>query len=344
MVITLDDTKRQAIASKLADMKAIQTLLINNEQYFIKECQDADICERLQDMLDDDQKNLSIIETVIVQYGIPAEPRESIQRIVAEMQHMLEQSEFTLHEKVSQHELLKHKQVMNGLLVHKAGQVVGSDIEAAIAPLNAVNFENRAHQEQLKGILEALGVRELTGQDAKQGLWARVQDAIAALTGVVGSAASHSDLDMRVQDLIRMDHAKAKTLFKQIEQSTDPQKIQEYFGQLYKDLTAHAEAEEEVVYPAVRAFYGNDNTQELYDEQADMKQRLQRLKSLPPNAAEFKAEIQQLKDIVLDHVRQEETTLFVAIRDHVSEPQQENLAHRFQNAKQQIQERLAAQR
>jgi hypothetical protein len=91
----------------------------------------------------------------------------------------MEGSELTLFEKVSQHELLKHKQTMTGLLIHKAAQVVGADIEAAIAPLNAVNFENRAHQEQLKGILEVLGVRELTGQEPYQGLWGRVQDAVA---------------------------------------------------------------------------------------------------------------------------------------------------------------------
>jgi len=32
MAVTLDDTKRNAIASKLADMKAIQELLISAEQ------------------------------------------------------------------------------------------------------------------------------------------------------------------------------------------------------------------------------------------------------------------------------------------------------------------------
>ena len=68
---------------------------------------------------------------------------------------------------------------MNGIVIHKAAQVVGADLEVAIAPLNTVNFENRAHQEQLKGMLEQTGVRELTGKDAEQGLWARVQDAIA---------------------------------------------------------------------------------------------------------------------------------------------------------------------
>jgi len=77
-------------------------------------------------------------------------------------------SELTSFEKVFQHELLKHKQTMTGLVIHKAAQVVGADIEAAITPLNTINFENRAHQEQLKGILEILGVRELTGLEPDQ--------------------------------------------------------------------------------------------------------------------------------------------------------------------------------
>jgi hypothetical protein len=84
--------------------------------------------------------------------------------MIEEVQKLMEGSELTLFEKLSQHELLKHKQTMAGLLIHKAAQVGGADIEATIAPLNAVNFENCAHQEQLKGILEILGVRELTGQ------------------------------------------------------------------------------------------------------------------------------------------------------------------------------------
>jgi hemerythrin superfamily protein len=125
--------------------------------------------------------------------------------------------------KIVQHELLKHEQVMSGLLVHKAAQVVGVDIEAAITPLNTVNFENRAHQEQLKGVLEVLGVCELTGQDPDQGVWGRVQDAMAALTGVFGSAVTQTPdkSDMNIQDVIRMDHNKAKMLINQIKTTND---------------------------------------------------------------------------------------------------------------------------
>jgi len=342
MVMSLDDTKRLAIASKLADMKEVQNLIIANEQKLLSACPDQEICDRFRDMLSDDQKNLGILDTVMVQYGVRSEPQETVKKMVEKIQHMMQGSELNLYEKVFQHELLKHQQVMTGLLIHKAAQVVGADIEAAITPLNTVNFENRAHQEQLKGILEVLGVRELTGQEPKQGIWARVQDAVAALSGVAGSAISRTDDEMNIQDVIRMDHNKVNMLFMQIESTDDPKKIQEYFGQMYKDLSVHAEAEEQVVYPTVRPFYGEHDTQELFDEQAQMKVILEQLKSMNPATSQFKSEIRRLKEMIMDHVRQEESTMFAAIRNNCSSEQQEQLATQFKTAKSQLQERMAS--
>jgi len=342
MVMSLDDTKRMAIASKLADMKLVQELLISNEERFLSATNDSEIRERFQDMLKDDRKNMGVLETVMVQYGVKSEPSETAQKMIQEARKLGESSELSLYEKVSQHELLKHKQAMTGLLIHKAAQVVGADIEAAITPLNTVNFENRAHQEQLKGVLELLGVFELTGKEAKQGIWARVQDAIAAFSGVAGSVVTRTDDEMNIQDVIRMDHNKANMLFAQIDNSSDPNKIQEYFGQLYKDLTVHAEAEEQVVYPAVRSFYGEDNTKELYDEQGEMKTLLQSIRSMNPASSEFKAQVNRLKDIVMDHVRQEESTMFAAINNNCSDEQKERLATDFKAAKSKLQDKIAA--
>ncbi|AUT00869.1 DNA nickase [Nostoc sp. CENA543] len=345
MVSTLDDTKRNAIAAKLADMKLIQQLLIDNEQLFLRESTDNEISDRFRTMLDDDRKNLGILETVNVQYGIQQEPRNTVSEMVDKLRQLMQGSKLSFYEKVFQHELLKHQQVMSGLLIHKAAQKVGADVMAAIGPLNTVNFENRAHQEQLKGVLEILGVRELTGQEVDQGIWGRVQDAMAALTGAVGSAVTQGSdkQDMNIQDVLRLDHNKVNILFTEIQQSNDAQKIQEYFGQIYKDLTAHAEAEEEVVYPRVRAFYGESDTQELYDEQAEMKRMLEQIKALSPSSSEFKDRVRQLADIVMDHVRQEENTMFAAIRNNLSSDQSEQLATQFKAAKAKIQERLGGQ-
>ncbi|NJL82714.1 MAG: DNA nickase [Chloroflexaceae bacterium] len=342
MVSSLNDAKRTEIAKKLADMKAIQDLLISNEQALISECGDRDIQERFQNMLNDDRKNMGILDTTIVQYGVKADPHSSTQTMVEQAQKMMLDSDLSLYEKVAQHELLKHAQVGNGLVVHKCAQVVGADIEAAIAPLNTVNFENRAHQEQLKGIAEALGVRELTGQEPDQGLWGRVQDAIAGLTGAMGSAVTQSSgmSDMTIGQLIRMDHSKARTLYTEIENSNDPQRIQEFFGQLYKDLIAHSKAEEEVVYPQLRSFY--NQTQNLYDEQAQLEQLLKEIKSLSPSDPQFKTKVRQARDLTNHHINQEENDALPKLDSNFSSEQQQQMASQFKSAKSKVQDELAA--
>lgn len=342
MVATLDDAKRTAIATKLAEMKAVQDLLISTEQKLLSEINDSQIQEDIKKMLESDQKNIGILDTVIVQYGVKGEPDQTTQQLVEMTNKLMQGSELSPYKKTVQFELLKHGQTMAGIVVHKAAQVVGADIEAAITPLNTVNFENRAHQEQLKGILEKLGVRELTGQEADQGLFARIQDAAAAATGVIGSVITQNtdQKDMGIRDIIRMDHAKVNTLFAQINGTDDPQKIQEYFGQMYKDLMVHSEAEEQVVYPAVRAYY--NETQELYDEQAELKQKLNQVKGISPSASNFKDQVKEVMNLVMEHVNQEENDMFPKLRDNFSDEQQQDMATQFKSAKSQLQDKMAA--
>lgn len=345
MVTTLDDTKRLAIGERLADLRAVQNLIISNDQKLIDACPDQDIRKRLENMLSDDQKNLGIIETVLVEYGIQSELSEATQKYLDQFEQMMSGEGLSFYQKLIQHELLKHGQAISGITIHKAAQVVGADIELAIGPLNTVNFEGRAHQEQLKGMLEQIGVREMTGKDADQGLWARVQDAVAALSGVAGSVMTQNSdkQDMNIQTLIRLDHNKVNTIFTEIGGTKDPQKLQEFFGQLYKDLLVHAQAEEEIVYPRVESFYGSDNTQELYSEQAEMKRMLDEIKAIDPTSAdEFRSRIKQLMEAVGDHIRQEESTMFAAIDNNCDDAQKEQMATDFKAAKAKIQKEMAA--
>ncbi|NDJ18106.1 hemerythrin HHE cation-binding protein [Myxacorys almedinensis] len=185
MVATLEDTKRSAIAQEIADLKALQELLITTEQKFMPAVgTDSEIHKRFNDFLSDDQKNLAVIDQVLRQFGGAAQSRDTIQQYTDQVNRLMDGTELTLYQKVSAHERIKHQAVMTGLIVHKAAQVVGEDVKEAIGPLNQVNFDNRAHQEQLKGVMEVLGTRELTGKDPDQGVWAKTQDAVAALRGV----------------------------------------------------------------------------------------------------------------------------------------------------------------
>jgi hemerythrin superfamily protein len=342
MVATLTDAKRSAIAEKLADMRAIQKLIIANEQQFINDCKNNEIFGRLEDMLEDDQNNLKVLETTITQYGIQSEPKEKVQKMIEQAEQMMKSSELSLYEKMAQHELLKHGQVMSGLVVHKAAQIAGFDVEEAISPLNAVNFENRAHQERLKGMLEYLGTQELTGEEPEQGVWGRVQDAVAAMTGAIGSAVTQTSdkSDMDIMDVIFMDHQKVKTLIGEIKGTNNPQRIQEFFGQLYKDVIVHAKAEEETVYPQIRSFYGDGDTQELYDEQEQLETILNEMKNLDPTSSEFKSNLKQVKDMIGDHTRQEESTMFASMRKNFSPEQREQMATQFKEAKQKLQSQM----
>ena len=337
MSVTLEDNKRTAIAVKLADMKATQNLLIANERSLIAACPDRDITNRLEGFLRDDQKNLGIINTVIVQYGIKAEPKPTVQQEIEEVERMMEDPDLTLFDKVSKHEIIKHTQAMAGVLVHKAGQVVGADIAVAIAPLNIVNFENRGHEEQLKGIMESLSTMELTGKPSDSGLWSRVQDTIAALSGIAGSLINGSDHEISICDLIRLDHTKVFALLSQIKTTDDPQKLEEYFGQVYQDLSAHSAAEEEVIYPVVRPYY--NDIQHLYDEQAEMKQKLEQIKAM--NCADtvaFKAAVELLASDVNAHIKEEEDEMFPRINGSFGDEQQKQLATDFKTAKSKIQD------
>ncbi len=342
MPATLNDQKRTAIAEKLATIKAIQSLIIENEQQFLEQCSDSELSNRLEDMLEDDRKNLEIVETAITQYGIQSEPKKTVQQMVEKAKSMATSSELSLYEKMAQHELLKHGQVVSGLVIHKAAQVVGLDVQEALSPLNTVNFENRAHQEQLKGMLEYLGTQELTGETPDQGLWGRVKDAVAAATGVIGSAVSQSSDNggMDIMDLIFMDHQKAKTLISEIKGAKDTEAIQSLFGQLYKDLVVHSKAEEEVVYPAVQSFYGEENTQELYDEQAELESLLKEMKNMDSTGDAFMAKLKQIKSMVGDHTRQEESTMFASMRKNLSDSQRQQMAQQFKESKQKFQSQM----
>ncbi len=342
MTVQLEDNKRTAIAVKLAGMKALQNLLIANEQILVEACPDREITNRFEDILRDDRKNLGIIETVIVQYGIKAEPKPIVQQEIEEVEKMMQDSELTLFEKVAKHELLTHTQAMAGVLVHKAAQVVGADIAVAIAPLNGVNFENRGHEEQLKGIMESLSTLELTGKPSDNGLWSRVQDTIAALSGIAGSIINRKDDEMNICDVIRLDHTKVNSLFAQIKATNEPQKLEEHFGQLYQDLSTHSEAEEQVVYPALKPYY--QDIQNLYDEQAEMKQMLEQIKAMDTDQTEdFKAAVERLMTAVGAHVREEEQDMFPRIQDSFGDEQLKHMGAEFISAKSQIQDqRLAA--
>lgn len=183
-------TDMTTLATKLADLKLFQNVLIDNEQKLMAATDDHTIRERLEGMLKSDRENLGKIEEAATKLGSTAEPRDITQKHAEAVTKMMNGSELTLYDKFFQLELLKHQQTMTGLVLHKVGQSLNDELQDAMEPLNKVNFENRAHQEVLKGVLYFVGTREIADKEPDMGLWASVEQGVAALKGAIGSAAS----------------------------------------------------------------------------------------------------------------------------------------------------------
>ncbi|MEO0835124.1 MAG: hemerythrin HHE cation-binding protein, partial [Cyanobacteria bacterium J06642_3] len=64
------------LATKLADLKLIQNVLVDCGQKLMTLTDDQTIRERLEKILDTDRKNLKYIEEAITKFGDTAQPRD----------------------------------------------------------------------------------------------------------------------------------------------------------------------------------------------------------------------------------------------------------------------------
>lgn len=187
MAATLEATKKNAIARKLADMKALQNLMISNEEKLLAASSGNEkVTKTFTDMLEDDRNSLSAITEAITELEMSSDPSDTVTNMIQTIDEIMSGNHLDLYEKIMQHEGLKHQLVMTGLLIHKAAQATDGIMQKVIDPINKVNFKNRAHQEQLKGAIYYYGVQQLVGAEPEDGVWAAAEDAIAALKGAFG--------------------------------------------------------------------------------------------------------------------------------------------------------------
>lgn len=187
MAANIDTVQKNAIATKLADMKVLQNLMISNEEKLLEATKGNEkVTSSITDMLDDDRKSIAAIEEAITELEVSSPASDTVTGMKETIEKLMSGSELDLYEKILQHEGLKHQLVMTGLLIHKAAQATDGLLQKSIDPINKVNFKNRAHQEQLKTIIYYYGVRQLVGEEPEANIWGAADDAIAALKGAFG--------------------------------------------------------------------------------------------------------------------------------------------------------------
>ncbi len=117
-------------------------------------------------------------------------------------------------------------------------------------------------------------------------------------------------LSPRITSMIHMDHSHVLALSRRYHADTSPDKKLALVTNACLALEIHAQLEEEIFYPALRAATGADPVlDKSVPEHNEMRQLISRLRHLEPEDAAYDSTFMDLMRVVLHHVADEETTL-----------------------------------
>jgi acetyl esterase len=136
-----------------------------------------------------------------------------------------------------------------------------------------------------------------------------------------------------VAQIIADDHRNVEQLFAQLESGEGDRR--RLVDQVSGKLSAHAAAEEQVVYPAIRDMVagGGAMADQAIAEHKTMKQALAKLEQGQPGDLEFENTLTALMDAVRSHVPEEENELLPALRTTIGEDKMQELGKIFDQVK-----------
>jgi len=111
--------------------------------------------------------------------------------------------------------------------------------------------------------------------------------------------------------MIRMDHTHVLATFHRYRRDTPAQVKQGLVNMICTALEVHAQLEEEIFYPAMRAAAASDGAivDKSLPEHEEMKRLIGKLRGMQPGDALYDDTVMELMRGVLHHVADEETTL-----------------------------------
>jgi hypothetical protein len=134
---------------------------------------------------------------------------------------------------------------------------------------------------------------------------------------------------MDIYKLLHEDHIKVKSLFKELEDTTEKalKTRQHLFANLKMELTIHAEAEENFFYPRLEQPKAtHDITLEAIEEHKVVKTLLAQLEKEDMGTEEWTAKLTVLRENVEHHVKEEEEELFKKAKTILSKEDAEAIA------------------
>ena len=111
--------------------------------------------------------------------------------------------------------------------------------------------------------------------------------------------------------LLRADHKLVDGLFKEYEKTRSTSKKKELVTKICTELTVHAQIEEEIFYPAVKAaLKDKELIPEATVEHATLKDLIAQVLGKEPDGEMFDAKIKVMSEYVKHHVKEEQNEMF----------------------------------
>lgn len=151
---------------------------------------------------------------------------------------------------------------------------------------------------------------------------------------------------MNALKLLKKDHSAVQSLFAKFERTAraSHERRNEIFGQVRRELQLHMRAEEEIFYPAVKAFNGNGRNlaSEAIKEHKDIDQLLMQISRLKPSDKSYEEKVETLIENVEHHVYEEEGEIFRLTEENCSSEELEDLGRQIEDRKKILDQQMAA--
>jgi hypothetical protein len=108
---------------------------------------------------------------------------------------------------------------------------------------------------------------------------------------------------------IRLDHSHVLVTFHQYKLDTPPRRKLGLVNTICAALEVHAQLEEEIFYPAIRALADNEVIRKSVPEHDEMRRLIGKLRAMEPTAPGYDDTVMELMRDVIHHVADEETVL-----------------------------------
>jgi len=151
---------------------------------------------------------------------------------------------------------------------------------------------------------------------------------------------------MHALKLLKKEHAAVQTLFGKFERAGQAahEKKNDLFLQIRRELQLHSKAEEEIFYPALKAFNGKGRNlvSEALKQHKDVDDLLHQISRLKPTDRNYDDKMETLFETVEHHVEEEEGEFFRFAEENCSTEQLEELGDQLEQRKRALDQQMAA--